>query len=150
MDDLHSKTAGILNLIDTIQINMVAEAEGQPGIPALSPVQIRQTGIGTEIQYKLLSKPFNTAPVEDFLLPGCSSRQELILALTNYKNFISGLNSGKNIQKYLSLLDPSILLPGENNKPGEISLMSGLHSLELLKNSLLTVESYMLISLAYN
>jgi hypothetical protein len=150
MDDLHSKTAGMLNLIGTIQTNMVAEAEGQPGIPALSPVQTRQTEFGTEIQYKLLSKPFITAPVKDFLMQGCNSRQELSTALTTYQNFITGLNSAKNIKKYLSLLDPSIFLPDENDKPGEISLISGLHSLELLKNSILTVESYMLMSLAYN
>jgi hypothetical protein len=150
LDDLHSKTAGMLNLIGTIQTNMVAEAEGQPGIPALSPVQIRQTENGPEIQYKLLSKPFQTAPVKDFLMPGCSSRQELITALTNYKNFITGLNSLKDIEKYKGLLDPSVFLPDEKKMVGGMSLISGLHSLELLKNNILTVESYLILSLSSN
>ncbi|MEI6049466.1 MAG: hypothetical protein WCS03_11255 [Bacteroidota bacterium] len=147
LEQLHSKTAGLLTLIGTIQTKMVAESEGKPGVPALDPAQVSQTERGPEIQYKLLSKPFQTAPVTDFLMPGAGSRQELITALTEYKNYVSGLNSGKDIDNYEGL-DPLIFLPGDNNSGGTISLMSALHSLELLKNSIVTVESYVLVSIA--
>lgn len=150
MEKLHSKTTELLILIGNIQTKMVAESEGKPGMPALSPSQISQTERGPEIQYKLLSKPFHLGPVRDFLQPACNSRQELNRALSEYVKYLSDLTSGKDIQKYKDLLEPSILLPGEIQEGWDISLMSGLHSLELLKNSILTVESYMLASIASN
>jgi hypothetical protein len=148
MGKLHSKTSGLLILIGNIQIKMVEEAEGNPGLPAASTVLIKQSEKGPEIQYKLLSKPFHPGPVKDFLLPGCNSRQELNTALKEYTNYISDLRSGEDLHRYKGILEPSVFLPDEINKGAEISLMSGLHSLELLKNSILTVESYMLTYIA--
>jgi hypothetical protein len=148
MEKLHSKTSGLLILIGNIQIKMVEEAEGEPGLPAASPVLISQSEKGPEIQYKLLSRPFHPGPVKDFLLPGCNSRQELNTAIKEYTNYISDMRSGEDLQKYKGVLEPSVFLPDKINKDAEISLMSGLHSLELLKNSILTVESYMLTYMA--
>ena len=54
---------------------------------------------------------------------------------------------GEDLQKYTSLLEPSLYLP-ETMPEGAISLMSGLHSLELLRNSLLAVESNILTVIA--
>lgn len=150
MGKLHSKTTGLLDLIGNIQTKMVEEAEGKPRMPAASPVQISQTERGPEIQYNLLSRPFHPGPVRDFLFPGCTSRQQLNTALKEYLNYISGLSSEEDIQKYKGLLDSSIYLPGELREGAGISMMSGLHSLELLKNSILTVESYMLKTIADN
>ena len=150
MGKLHSKTTGLLILIGNIQTKMVEEAEGKPGMPAASPVQISQTERGPEIQYKLLLRPFHPGPVRDFLFPGCSSRKELNKALAEYTNYLSGLSSAGNLQKYKGLLEPSVYLPGDIPESGGISLLSGLHSLELLKNSILTVESYMLKTIADN
>jgi hypothetical protein len=145
---IHSKTAGVVDLITNIQTKMVLESEGKPDIPAMNTVQITPSEFGPEIQYKRLSKPFHTGPVKDFLLPGCNPRQELSLSLSDYKKFLSDLNSGEDFKIYESLLDPALFLPEEKFKGAEISLMSGLHSLELLKNSILTVESHMIISVA--
>jgi len=150
MEQLHSGTTKLLNLISSIQVKMVQESEGKPGMPAVSDDQIRQTEAGPEIQYRLLSNPFPPGPVRDFLVPGCSSREELNTALTEYSKFISSLNPGEDIQKYISLLEPSVYLPVEIPESGGISLMSGLHSLELLKNSLLTVESKMLTAIVWH
>jgi uncharacterized protein with PQ loop repeat len=144
MEELHSKTSDLLALISNIQLKMIQESEGKPGKPAVSDKQVVQTGKGIEIQCRLLTNPFSSAPVNDFLMPDCNSRQELEDALAGYANYISGLVKGSEIQGYKSLLDPAAYLPG--NVPGvpHISLMSGLHSLELLKNCLLMVESNML------
>jgi uncharacterized membrane protein len=150
MEDLHSKTTRLLGLVGVIQTKMVEEAEGKPGMPAVSKGQITQTEIGPEIHYKLLLKPFNAAPARDFLQPGTTSRQDLNSALKEYSDYITGLFSGVDLQKYNALMEPSIYLPGTNQNGTQISLLSGLHSLELLKNSILTVELYMLSSVAKN
>ena len=143
---LHSRTAALLNTISGIQVKMVQESEGKPGMPALSDAQIRQTETGPEIQYNLLSRPFHPGAVKDFLLPGCSSRQELDAALTDYIKFISGLITHEDLKKLPGLLEPSVSLPAAIPEDGGISLMSGLNSLELLKNSVLSVESFVLIT----
>lgn len=144
MEQLNVKTISLLTLIGDVQKKMVQESEGEPGKPALSQDQIRQTETGTEIQYKKLSKAFYYAPVRDFLASGCSTREDLNSALTEYAKYISGMIPEEDLHKYTSLLEPSLYLPGTMPEGTNISLMSGLHSLELLKNSLLTVESKIL------
>ncbi len=148
MEQLHTKTVSLLTLIGEVQTKMVRESEGESGKPALSQDQIRQTETGTEIQYKKLSRAFHRAPVRDFLVPGCNTREELNSALTEYTNYISAMIPGEDLQKYTGLLEPSLYLPGTMPDEGAISLMSGLHSLELLKNSLLAVESNILAVIA--
>jgi hypothetical protein len=147
MEELNSKTTNIISLISDIQLKMVQESEGKPGNPAVSTDKIVRTETGKEIQYRLLTKPFHAAPVSDFLVPGCSSRQELEDALSEYANYISGLGESSEIQDYNSLLSPGTYLPGNDPEVLPISLMSGLHSLELLKNGLMIVESKMLNTL---
>ena len=150
MQELHSRTGKLLGLIAGIQEKMVAESEGRPGVPALGPKQITNTEYGPVIDYNLLSKPMLTEPVRDFLLPECSSRKELTAATEEYKILISEMVKGKDIEAYKRLLDPAVFLPANDNNGSGVSLMSGLHSLELMKNSLLTFESFMLSSLVSN
>jgi hypothetical protein len=144
MEQLHAKTISLLTLIGDVQKKMVQESEGEPVKSALSQDQIRQTETGTEIQYNKLSNAFHNASVRDFLAPGCNTREELNSALTEYGKSISGMIPEEDLQKYTSLLDPSLYFPGTMTDGTSISLMSGMHSLELLKNSLLTVESKIL------
>lgn len=144
MEQVHSRTAELLNFICNIQLKMIQESEGKPGKPAVSEAQVKQTETGPEIQYRLLSKPFHPGPVRDFLLPGCSTRADLDAVVKDYMGFISDLKSGDDLQKYVNLLDASKYLPAESSEEWGISLMSGLHSLELMKNSVLTIESYVL------
>jgi hypothetical protein len=148
MEQLHSRTISLLNLIGNVQTKMIQESEMEPGKPALNQDPIRQTETMSEIQYNKLSKAFNRAPVRDFLAPGCTTREELNSSLAEYANYISGMIAGQNLQKYTSLIDPSLYLPEKMPDEGAISLISGLHSLENLKNSLLTVESKSLSVLA--
>ena len=148
MEQIHTKTAVLLSLINSIQVEMVQASEGRPATAAVGSDQIKQTETGPVIQYRYLSAPFTLAPVRDFLLPGCSSRQELNATIMQYEEFISGINPGKDLLKFENLLDPSNYLPGEINENNVISLMSGLHSLEVLKNGILTFEWQMLTAAA--
>jgi uncharacterized membrane protein len=144
IEQLHSRTAELLSFISDIETKMISEADGKPGMPVVISDQIIQTETGPEIQYMNISNRFHPAPAKDFLLPGTSSREELNSLLKDYVDYLSGLIPGEVFQKYTSLLEPSIYLQGTFSDDSSISLMSGLHSLELLKNSLLTVESKML------
>jgi hypothetical protein len=148
MEQIHLRTAKLVSYISDIQVKMVQASEGKPGQPAVSPDQIKQTETGPVIQYSLLSDPFNLAPVKDFLLPGTISRQGLDALLKDYSGFISGLPEGKDLQMITDLLVPSNYLLEKLPEDRQVSMMSGLHSLELMKNSLLTVESNLLNTVA--
>jgi len=148
MVQLHSETAKLRTQVDKIKENMIKESEGQPGIPAVNPEQIKKTEDGLEIHYKNLSSPFHPAPVRDFLIPGCESRQELDVALKEYMNYVTGLASGDDLQQYRNILNPSIYLPDGIPENGDVSLISGLHSLVLLESSILALESHALSVIA--
>jgi hypothetical protein len=147
MEQLHARTVSLLTLIGDVQTKMVQESEREPVSPALVQDPIRHTETGTEIQYKKLSMAFHRDVVRDFLVQGCDTRKELNLALAEYANYISSLIPGEDLKKYTSLLEPSLYLPETMPDEG-MSLMSGLHTLELLGNSLLAVESNILENVA--
>ena len=141
IERLQSKTSVILGLIDKIALNMIAESEGKPGFPIIIPALIKETASGQEIQLDLLSKPFHQAPVRDFLLPGSSSRNELDTSLKEYLDYLAGIAAGEDNQKFRDLLLRSTNFPAEIPEGRSIPMISGLHSLMLLKNSILTLES---------
>jgi uncharacterized protein with PQ loop repeat/translation initiation factor 2 beta subunit (eIF-2beta)/eIF-5 len=148
MEQLHSKTTGMLTIISNIQKKMVQESEGQPGKPAVSAGQISQTKTGQEILYRELSRPFDPGPAKVFLLPGCSTRKELNSSMAEYVSYLTSTTSAEDLLKYKKMLDTETFLPAGNPEEGEMSLMSGLHSLEIMKNRLLTVESCVLNEIA--
>jgi hypothetical protein len=133
------KTNELLDVINGIEAGMIAESEG--GSPAAVSQQIVQTADGPEIQFGLLNRPFDPGPVRDFLIPGCDARNVLDVALKGYTDFMVGLTPGGDLRRNNELPDPSLILQDYVTEGRPISLMSGLHSLELLKNSILTVES---------
>jgi len=148
MEQLHSKTTGILTIMSNIQEKMVQESEGQPGKPAVSAGQISQTKTGQEILFRELSRPFDPVPSKVFLLPGCSARNELNSSMAEYVSYMTSITPAEDLLKYKKMLDIETFLPVGNPGEGEMSLMSGLHSLEIMKNGLLTVESCVLNEIA--
>ncbi len=144
MEQLHSKTTGMLAVVSSIQNKMVQESEGQPGKPVVNTSQISQTNSGQEIFYAKLSRPFDQEPARTFLLPGCSARKELTSSIAEYEIYISSITSPEELLSYKKMLDLETLLPDGDQKKGQMSLMSALHSLEIMKNGLLTVESCIL------
>jgi hypothetical protein len=150
MDQLDSRTNDILKLIGSIEIKMIGESEGEPGNPVENPLPVRQTENGTEIDFSLLKYPFHLSPVHDFLLPGTTSRDELETVIADYRTYLSGIVPSDEFIVLEKILDPSHSLPVESPENRKISMMSGLHSLALLKTSLLTAESCALKYLAEN
>lgn len=143
IEKFHSATKAIIGLIDNIQIKMVQASEGKQGKPAVADDQILRTENGIEIRYRMLTKPFQPGPVRDYLMSGCPSREELDKAIQDYCNLISALVTEAERYRYTAFLEPTVYLPDDSAEQSEISLMTGLHSLELLKNGILTIESKM-------
>jgi hypothetical protein len=150
LEQLHAKTTGILSVISNVQEEMIRESEGEPGKPAVSADIIIQNETGNEILYRKLSNPFNIIAVRDHLLPNCKSRQDINLAMSGYLDYLTGLVPGEEISRYKKLLDTSTYLPGNDPGNGMLSLMSGLHSLEVMKNGILTAESCVLNEISRN
>jgi len=146
MEQLHSRTANLLNYISDLQLKMIRESEGEPGKPAVSADKIKQTETGMEIQYRLLSRPFQPAPVIDFLMPECQTRKLLDDKVNVHIGYLKGLCQAENLKKSIDILTPANYLPsGLPDRP--TSLMSGLHSLEFLKTCILTVEGNVIRSI---
>jgi len=148
MDQLDSRTNDILKLIGSIEIKMIGESEGEPGNPVENPSQIIQVENGVVIDFSLLKYPFHLSPVHDFLLPGTTSRDGLEAAMADYRTYLSGIVPSEVFKTLEKILDPSVSLPVASSEGRKISMMSGLHSLALLKTSLLTTESCALKYLA--
>jgi hypothetical protein len=136
---LHSKTIGLLKVVSSVQEKMVRESEGKPGKPAMSEAQISRNEAGSEILYKELSKPFLTINSNDFLIPESGERKGITLATQEYTDFLASLVGKDNIAQFRMLLDPSTYMPDASS--GEVTLMSVLHSLEVMKNGILTAEA---------
>jgi hypothetical protein len=140
MEELHDRTSGLINLIGAIKIKMVQESESKPGIKASGNEQVMQSEFGPAIQFVKLSVPFHPAPARDFLSPGCSSRSQLDSALLDYGKYLASFVQSTSLQNYAGLRELSSYLPVDENSAGRLSLMTGLHTLALLQNSLLVTE----------
>jgi len=143
-----SKTNEVITLLEDIRKQMVAEAEGEPGKPAVNPAALVRTETGSEIIYTKLSRPFNPLPVRDFLMMSAPFRQKLDKALSGYNEYLSAMSPQLYSEKLSSLLEPSVYLPSKEPEEGMITMLSSLHSLEILRNNLLTVESMVLETIA--
>jgi hypothetical protein len=144
IEQLHTRTIGIILLINNIQEEMVRESEVESGRPASVNGQIRKTDTGIEIDYKKLSRALDPGPARNFLFPGCSARKELETAVKDYINFLGGFIPAAGLEEYKKMLNPVSFLPTGETEEGITTLLSGLHSLQIIKNGLLTVESSLL------
>jgi uncharacterized protein with PQ loop repeat len=147
MEQLHSRTIEILASIRNIQEKMVQESERHPGQPAVSAGQIKD---GQEILYRNLSNPFDPGPPKNFLLSGCNSRIELNSSMTEYVTYLASITRAEDMLRYKKMLDTETILPEGTLEKGKMSLMSALHSLEIMKNGILTVESCVLTEISKN
>ena len=141
MELVDAKTSALIDHIADLKKQMVEESEGKPGEPLKNPSSVIKTDMGYKIIYKDLSRPFRTEPARDYLLPGTSARKELTAMVSEYVSYISTLVSTDEAGKLGQLMDLSAYLPGTDMQEGDLYMMSSLHSLEILQNNLLTVES---------
>ncbi|HUX94440.1 MAG TPA: hypothetical protein VMV47_01800 [Bacteroidales bacterium] len=138
---INSGAASLLQVINGVEAKMIAESEGKSGNPAILTEQIKQTENGPEIQFYSIKGLFKYEPVEDFLMPGCTTREELDSKLKEYADYLVSLTPGGELGRLGKILDPSVCLPVEDLSGDRTSLMAGLHSLGLVKNSILIAES---------
>jgi len=130
---LHTKTAEVLALISNIELKMIQASAAESGIPSNKVT-------GSAIDVSNLSSPFNHVPVATFLLPGTQMRQELDSKLSDYKQYLNSLNIGSDIKILSDFLASSDLFSVELQDGKSSSTITGLHSLELVKSTILTVE----------
>jgi hypothetical protein len=148
MEQLHSKTIAMLEVITNIQEKMVEQSEGDFGNQEVRGTQIKKSETGNEIVYTNISNPMDPGPSLNFLLPGCTAREELNTSMEDYVSYLSGLVLPEGLKNYKKMLDTDTFLPVLIPEGGYISLMTGLHSLQIMKNGLLTVESSVLNTIA--
>jgi hypothetical protein len=144
MELLNNKTLDALSYLGNIEKQMVEESEGKPGNAAPGTESVRQTENGPEIRFTRLVSPFNPLPARDLLMPGSTVRQKINAVMAEYMNYVTDLTPDKDPKKFKELLDPSVYLPGGIPGQADLTLLSALHSVEILKNNLLAVESCML------
>jgi hypothetical protein len=148
MNLLHNKTLDVLTFLGNTGKKMVEMSEDMEGSHAINTQSITQTKNGPEIQFSQLSNPFSQVPARDLLMPGCPVRQEINNMLAEYMEYVTSLTSSKDQGKFTGLLDPSVYLPENNPACENFTLLTALHSIEIMKNNLLAVESCMLTYIA--
>ena len=150
MQKVNSSTDSLVTLINDLGKKMITT----PGAAGNNSDDAHQviTGSGSLqlINYYLLDQPFEDYPVRNYLNPGTESRENLDRALSSYRDKMDAVSNGVALNTVLQFPDLSSLLPGSAKSDTFISLMSGLHSLEMLKNTILTYEGELLSAIANN
>ncbi|NMC38742.1 MAG: hypothetical protein GYA41_10505 [Bacteroidales bacterium] len=144
---VHDASSKMISVVNSIEAKMIGTAEGKPVIPVEGPYQVAHTEKGQKVSFEKLSKPFHPLPVKKYLLPGTSSRSQLENALAEYKKSLAVLISKDEMINLDKTLDISTYLPQQAGENEKISMLIGLHSLAMLKNAILTVESIVIKNL---
>jgi hypothetical protein len=144
MESLHSKTMDALACLESLETKMVRVSEGEPGKTSVNPQSETKPENRFEIRNILLASPFSKVPARELLKQGCSDRQELDNVLAGFMDYAASLTSEKDSGKFKGLLDPSVYLPGGTSDQVDLTLMSALHTMDILKNNVLAVESHTL------
>ncbi len=146
--DINARTSVLLKVINDTEAEMIAIAEEKHGINEVIASHFSETDIGPVLRFNTLIFPFHPVPARDYLLrEGSEMRTGLDAALKGYSDYLSGLLPESESGRYMKLLDPSVYLPQINPETDRVSLMAGLHMLGLMKNGVITVESYALSSI---
>ena len=144
MQGINNRTTDLLQTINNVEANLISEAEGEPGAPAVLTDQIQETETGPVIEFTALNFPFHPVPFSNFLRKDSELQAELVTALKAYSVYLSAELKDDDLNGYTRLLDPSVYLPDIDPETAMVSLMTGLHMLELMKTGVLTAESYAL------
>lgn len=141
LSEIDHRTMDLISAIVEIEDSMISEAAGEPGTSTSQAKHVLSKETGGEIHLIAMIQPLNTAPLSNHFLPGTPSRIRLDQALKDYSGFIMQLESDSD-RSYLSpLLEPESWFPHSDEPEEMLSLVSSLHLLELMKNTILTVEA---------
>jgi hypothetical protein len=141
LQQLHEKSAGMIGLLSKAESELISVSETREGKLAGNAAQVAQRGVVQELNYETLANPFDLNAVQNLLYPGKRVRSEIEAALAGYKTYLAGIITADELAKLESLLVPSAFLPAPTGENRNISMISGLHSLALLKNSVLSAEN---------
>lgn len=130
LQDLHVRTEKVISVINRAESEMISLVEG-----------------GQTADYRNLSSPFSTVPFRDLLSPGSPKRNDIENALSEYRSYISEAFPAEVTASVNSLTVASVFLPPADGYETRVSLLTSLHSLILMKNSVLTAENVLLRSL---
>ena len=142
LKELNDRTSELISVINSTEARLIAEAEGKPGVPAVLTGQIAETATGPVVQFKALKQPFHTVPFSRFLMKDSGLQNELAAAMMKYADYLSASLPADEFETYGKLLDPSVYLPEINPETDRVSMLTGLHMLQLMKNGILTAEAY--------
>lgn len=134
---LAENQAMISNCTDTLLKPLLAEINSNT-VPLLDLLE----GIGNKMTDASDGDAFSTGPFSEYLTEGSPARNELNDALKEYSGYLSRLIPEGDAAQFEKLLDPSAYLPETAPGNEKISLMSGLHMLDLMKAGILTAESF--------
>ncbi len=132
-----------ISIINDIEKRMISMAEGEAGIPVASPRQISFSGNMMKVDYRMLSEPFMRGPFNSLIMSGTEGRISLENALSDYMNSLSETAGYQVTGDLGDLLTVSTYI-GNDVEDKEISLVTALHSLDLMKNSVMAVHSYVI------
>ena len=145
MELLHGNTLNALTFLDALENKMITVSEGTPANASLNTDSVPHSVNRFETRKTPFKDPFNKVPARELLMPGCHVRLELNKVLSDYMNYVASLTSDKDPTEFRGLLDPSIYLPAGPAPQSDLTLLSALHTIDILKNNILAVESHMLM-----
>jgi len=140
MQELHKKTTDLVKTINNVELKMISLAAGKKGKPDDENAPVSMTAEGPQVNINLIRAPFTWDPFRIYLAPGTETRNGIEEALSDYQNYISGFDSVLLTHNTGLVSDlKNILFPATEGEE-RITLMTSLHMLELLKNTVLAVE----------
>jgi hypothetical protein len=148
MQELHDVTGEVIAVINRVESEMIALAEGESGVALAAVPSAVQPEVGKPVALRNLRDPFSPVPFSDLLTPGSPQRKEIEKALADYREYISEAFPAEVALAANRLFDASAYLPGTGDEKRVVSLLTALHSLSMMKNSVLTAENTLLRSLA--
>jgi hypothetical protein len=137
---LHEKTNALLKQIGQIQSELALSDKSQ-SYTLQGTVKGETVITEQNLTPDAINNPFLTEPVRAMFLPGSQVRTELEKSVSDYLSSISELIPEESSEQYKALLDLSVYLPFDATGNRDVSVMSALHALELLRNGILGSES---------
>jgi hypothetical protein len=150
LSEINDRTMDLISTIVQLEESMISEAVGEPDTQVSRANHVIKKENGGEIQLVAMIQPFNNEPFSNHFLPGTQSRISLDRALKYYSGFISQLETGTDRSSLFLLLEPESWFPDSEEPEERTSLVSSLHLLELMKNTVLTVETRALLAVMEN
>jgi hypothetical protein len=139
---VRSASQKLIEAVGRIQTGMVQKSTEEPGVMADTFTPTATSGFEDMFKSGNVGYPLSTVVAKGFLLPGCSPRAEIESGINDYVDAVRKFVPADKAGQLQNLLDLSNFL--HFSSPDEVTVITGLHSLELLKNCILAAEADMI------